>query len=72
MPPIIEFFVIIFTMLGAFFLVFVLMYLLALFLSPIERSLSKMIWSMHASPPPPPPAPAKGSFRDFSRKHGQF
>lgn len=67
MPPIIELFVIVFTMMGAFFLVFLLMYLLALFLSPIERSLSKMIWNMSA--PPPPPTVPKGSFKDFSKKH---
>jgi len=68
MPPVIEVFVIIFTMLSAFFLVFVFMYLLALFLSPIERSLSKMIWNMH--PVPHVPTPPKGSFKDFSKKHG--
>jgi hypothetical protein len=68
MPPFIEFFVVTFTMLAAFFMVFVLVFLLALFLSPIERELSKMVWSMN-KPPQPVPKPAKGSFKDFSRKH---
>jgi len=66
MPPFIEFFVVTFTMLGAFFLVFLLMFLLALFLAPIERELSKMVWASH---PQPTIKPAKGSFKDFSKKH---
>lgn len=68
MPPLIEVTVLIFTMLGGFFLVFMFIYLLALFLSPIERSLSKLIWSMN-TPPPAPQIPPKGSFKDFSKKH---
>lgn len=68
MPPLVELVMIVVVMLGAFFLVFLLMFLLALFLSPIERSLSKVIWDMQAPPPPPVPA-KKGSFKDFSRKH---
>lgn len=67
MPPMVELIVIVVTMLAAFFLMFLLVYLLALLLSPIERSLSKMIWNMHA--PPPPLITKKGSFKDFSRKH---
>lgn len=66
MPPIIEFIVVTFTMLGAFFLVFFLIFLLALLLSPIERVLSNMIWSHQ---PTYTPVPAKGSFKDFSKKH---
>jgi len=57
MPPLLEFVVIIFTMMGAFFLMFLLMYLLAVVLFPIERSISKMIWSNQ-----PPPAVAKKNF----------
>lgn len=67
MPPFIEFFVITFTMLGVFFLMFLLMYLLAVVLFPIERGISKMIWSHQ--PPPPAPTPPRGSFKDFSKKH---
>jgi predicted membrane protein len=66
MPPYIEFFVVTFTMLGAFFLVFLLMFLLALFLAPIERELSKLIW---ANQPQHVIKPSKGSFKDFSKKH---
>ena len=65
MPPLLEFIVIIFTMMGAFFLMFLLMYLLAVVLFPLERSISKMIWSNQ----PPPAAVKKTSFKDFSKKH---
>jgi hypothetical protein len=66
MPPFIELFVIVFSMMGGFFLMFVLMFLLALFLAPIERSLSRLI----RNEPSQPAAPKKTSFKDFSRKHG--
>jgi hypothetical protein len=66
MPPFLEFFVITFTMLGAFAMVFLLMFLLALVLAPIERGLSDMIWSHQH---PSAPLPGKGSFKDFSKKH---
>jgi len=66
MPPIIEFIMITFIMLGAFFLVFLLMFFLALLLAPIERGLSNMIWSHQ---PTHTPVPVKGSFKDFSKKH---
>lgn len=67
MPPVVEFIVITVIMLGAFFLVFLLMYLFALLLFPIERGISNVIWSHQT---PPPPAPRKTSFKDFSKKHG--
>jgi hypothetical protein len=67
MPPIVEFLFITFTMLGAFFLMFLLMYLLAVVLFPIERGISDFIWSHQA---PPPPLKPKPSFKDFSKKHG--
>lgn len=67
MPLIVEAIFIALTMLVAFFLAFLMMFLLALFLSPIERGLSKFIWD-HTSPSPP--TPQKGpSYRDFSKKH---
>jgi hypothetical protein len=66
MPPFLEFFVITFTMLGAFAVAFLLLFLLALVLAPIERGLSDMIWS-HQSPSAS--LPAKGSFKDFSKKY---
>jgi hypothetical protein len=67
MPPFVEFLVITFTMLGAFFLMFLLMYLIAVVLFPIERSISNMIWSHHS---PPSPVLKKTTFKDFSKKHG--
>lgn len=68
MPPFVEFIVITVVMLGAFFLVFLLIYLFALVLFPIERGISNAIWS-HQTPPPPVPQKAS-SFKDFSKKHG--
>jgi hypothetical protein len=59
-----------FGMMIIFFLAFLALFMLALTLAPIERSLSQFVWS-HTNPPPPPvktPA-AVGSFKDFSRKH---
>lgn len=64
MPLIIEAIFIALTMLAAFLLAFFMMFLLALFLSPIERGLSKMIWDMTT-----PHGPTKGqTYRDFSKK----
>lgn len=50
-----------------FFLFFLVLFMIAITLSPIEKSLSKMIWD--ATTPPPAKIPAKSSFKDFSRKH---
>ena len=66
MPPFIELIVVVVIMMVAFFTVFLMMFLLALFLSPIERSLSRIIW---ANTPPPAPAAPQGAFKDFSKKH---
>ena len=66
MPPIVESIVITFTMLGAFFVIFFLIYLVALLLFPIERELSNMIWS---SQPKHIPVTKKTAFKDFSKKH---
>ena len=66
MPPFIELIVVVVIMIVACFTVFLLMFLLALFLAPIERSISKMIW---AKPSTPAPAAPQGSFKDFSKKH---
>lgn len=54
-------------MIVLFFLFFVVLFLIAITLSPIEKSLSKMIWD--ATSPPPAKVPVKGSFKDFSKKH---
>lgn len=66
MPLIVDVIIIIVTMMGAFFLVFMLMFLLALFLAPIELSLSKLVWGKPK--PEPKIQPQKGSFKDFSQR----
>ncbi|MDD2541921.1 MAG: hypothetical protein PHH28_12885 [Desulfuromonadaceae bacterium] len=68
MPVILEAILISFAMLFIFALAFLAIYLLAITMSPIERSLSKMIWDA-TKPKKPIPTPSKGSFRDFSSKH---
>jgi hypothetical protein len=55
-------------MIVLFFLAFLVLYILALTLAPIERGLSNYIW-MHTTPPPPKVPVPTGSFRDFSKKH---
>lgn len=54
-------------MIVLFFLFFLVLFLIAIALSPIEKSLSKMVWD--ATTPPPAKVPVKRSFRDFSQKH---
>ena len=66
MPPIVQAIVITFTMLGAFFMIFFLIFLVALLLFPIERELSNLIWS---SQPKHIPVTQKKTFKDFSKKH---
>jgi hypothetical protein len=67
MPIIIEAILVSAAMLLIFALAFLAIFLLAIAMSPVERSLSKMIWD--ATTPKRLPPPAKGSFRDFSKKH---
>jgi hypothetical protein len=57
------------TMLVAFLLAFAMMFLLALFLSPIERGISKVIWDRAASRHPATPGQKGPTYRDFSKKH---
>ena len=66
MPVILEAILVSAGMILIFALAFLAIFLLAITLSPIERSLSKMIWD--ATTPKNLP-PHKGSFRDFSKKH---
>lgn len=66
MPLFVEVILIIVTMMGSFFLAFALLFVLALFLFPIERGLSKMVWGNQQTPKVAEP---KGSFKDFSKKH---
>lgn len=67
MPIILEAIAVSFGMMLIFAIAFFLVFLLALVMSPIEKSLSKMIWD-NASQKMPLPKP-KSSFRDFSKKH---
>lgn len=69
MPLIIEAIFIALTMLVAFLLAFAMMFLLALFLSPIERGLSKIIWDHAASRRPATQGQKGQNYRDFSKKH---
>jgi hypothetical protein len=55
-------------MIVLFFLAFLVLYLLALTLAPIERGISNYIW-LHTTPPPPKTPIPSGSFRDFSKKY---
>jgi hypothetical protein len=67
MPIIIEAILVSAAMLLIFALAFLAIFLLAITMSPIERSLSKMIWD--ATTPKRLSTPTKGSFRDFSKRH---
>lgn len=68
MPVIIEAILVSAGMLFMFGLAFLALFLLAITMSPIERSLSKIIWDA-TKPKRREPVPLKGSFRDFSSKH---
>ncbi len=68
MPIILEAILVSAGMLFIFALAFFAMYLLAITMFPIERSLSKIIWDA-TTPKRPKQLPPKSSFRDFSSKH---
>lgn len=67
MPVFIEAILVSAAMILMFALAFVALFLFAITMSPIERSLSKIIWD--ATTPKRPVSQTKGSFKDFSRKH---
>lgn len=67
MPLIVEVIMVVVVMLLCFFGVFMLLFLFALALFPVEKSLSKMVWDMTA-PPPAKQVPQPG-FKGFSEKH---
>jgi hypothetical protein len=54
------------SMIVVFFMAFLMMFVLALFLSPIERGLSKLLWGQATTSTQ---SSQKGSFRDFSKKY---
>jgi hypothetical protein len=68
MPVILEAILISFGMLLIFGLAFIAIFLIAITMAPVERSLSKIIWDATA-PKRPLPQPPKGGFKDFSIKH---
>lgn len=55
-----------FEMMAIFFCAFVVVYLVALVLAPVERELSKYVWA-HADAMKP--AIVKHSFKEFSKKY---
>ena len=67
MPVIIEAILVSAAMLLIFAIAFLALFLLALSMFPVERSLSKIIWE--ATAPKKLRPPPKASFRDFSKRH---
>lgn len=68
MPIFVEVIMVVAVMLASFFGVFLLLFLFALALFPVEKSLSKVVWDMTA-PPPPKKTSQGGGFKGFSEKH---
>ncbi|SJZ56300.1 hypothetical protein SAMN02745119_00978 [Trichlorobacter thiogenes] len=68
MPLFVEAIMVVVIMLACFFGVFLLLFLFALALFPVEKSLSKMVWDMTAPKRKPIPQP-QGGFKGFSEKH---
>lgn len=69
MPVILEAILVSAGMLFIFAMAFLAIFLLAVTMAPIERSLSKMIWDATMPKKRPLPTQPKSSYRDFSRKH---
>jgi predicted membrane protein len=67
MMLIVDSIVVTFEMIGIFFSAFFIVFLLTLFLSPIENRLSKIVWE-HSSHEKQMVV-AKSSFKEFSQKH---
>ncbi len=67
MPVILEAIVVSMSMLVIFGVAFLALFLLAITMLPIERTLSEIVWSANASKKPSQ-TPAKESFREYNRK----
>jgi hypothetical protein len=67
MPLFVEVIMVVAIMLASVFGVFLLIFLFALALFPVEKSLSKMVWD--ATEPPRPKQAPKPGFKGFSEKH---
>ncbi|MDD2499893.1 MAG: hypothetical protein PHN92_03615 [Geobacter sp.] len=68
MPLFVEAIMVVAIMLACFFGVFLLLFLFALALFPVEKSLSKMVWDM-TTPKRRPVSQPQGGFKGFSEKH---
>ncbi len=69
MPLLLEAIVVAVIMLACFFGIFLFLYLFAMALFPVEKSLSKIIWDMTKPPPLPPKQVPQPGFKGFSEKH---
>lgn len=69
MPLFVEIIMVVAIMMACFFGVFLLLYLFALALFPVEKSLSKMVWDMTAPPPSRTKQTPQPGFKGFSEKH---
>lgn len=67
MPVILEVIMVSAIMILSFFAVFLLIFLVAMMLLPVEKSLSKMVWEITAPQRPVTKQPA--GFKGFSEKH---
>lgn len=68
MPVFLEVVMVVTVMMACFFGVFLLVFLIALALFPVEKSISKVVWEMTAPKRKPLPQP-QGGFKGFSQKH---
>lgn len=68
MPVFLELIMVVALMLLFFFAIFLVMFLVAIALLPVEKSLSKVVWEMTAPPKRKTPAAQPGGFKGFSEK----
>ena len=72
MPVILEVIMVVLIMLLSFFGVFLLLFLFAMALLPVEKTLSQAVWEMTAPPRKRKPPPVQeGGFKGFSQKQQQ-
>lgn len=71
MPLIVEIIMVMAVMLGCVFGVFLLLYLIARALFPVEKSISKAVWEMTAPKRKSPQPQPQGGFKGFSQKHNK-
>lgn len=71
MPLFVEVIVVVAAMLLSVLGVFLLMFVIALALFPVEKSLSKAVWDMTRPKRKPLPQQQQGGFKGFSQKHSK-